>query len=581
MGLTSSLYIGQSALAASQLALQVTGNNLANAATPGYHRQRVGQVPVPGQQVGPSQFVGRGVGIQEIRRLIDPALQARVRDSISGEQAAVTDQSILEQIETITSASGSGGGDLSGLLGKFFNSFSELANNPATPTARAAVIEQGAALASHLKDLRGQLFAQRDQVDRQLSDAVSQANTLVQQIARLNAAVTTAEGGQGGNNGEGNLRDQRDLLLGRLGELMDITVVDKGNGAVDVLVDSSPLVLAGVAKPLSARFQTVGGDLTADVMASNGTEVLGVRSGRIGALLANRSGPIQSTIDDLDTLSSTLIFEVNRLHAAGRPSSRLRDITGWVATASADQARAFNDPANTTIAKLPYKPVNGGFEVRITDANGNTSKRSITIDLDGINSTGAPGFGDDTSLDDLVAALNAVPNLHAQVTTAGELRVFTDAGYDVSFADDTSGILAVLGINSFFTGTSGLDIAVRSDLRSDPSRLTIGSDDGKNETALGIAALRSARLASVSGQSLGELWTSATGRNAVALQSANTRAASLSTVRQSLEAQEAAITGVSTDEESISLITYQQQYQGAARFISVINDLTQVLLQLV
>lgn len=586
MGLTSSLYIGQSALAASQLALQVTGNNLANAATPGYHRQRVGLAPTPGQQVGPRQYAGRGVGVQEIRRLIDPALTARLRDSISAESAATTDQSLLDQVETITSASGAGGNDLSGLLGTFFNSFSELANNPATPTARAAVIEQGAALAAHLRDVRSQLVSQRGQVDLQLTDAVGNANDITKQIAALNRAIVTAEGGQGGNNGEGNLRDQRDRLLSQLGELMDITVNDSGNGSVDVLVNSIPIVLGGDSRDLEARFRTVNGTLQADVLsldpgASGLKEVLSISSGRIGALLANRGGTIQKTIDDADQLASCLIFEVNKLHSLGRPSARITDITGTQVVPTADQGLAFNDPANATFAKLPFKVSNGSFDVRITDSNGNTSTKTISVDLDGLTAAGAPGFTGDSSLATITAALNGVPNLHAQITGGGQLRLYTDAGYDVSFGNDSSGVLAVLGVNSFFTGTDGQDIAVRTGLQTNPAGLAIGHNDGGNEVALGIAALRGTKIEGAGDQSLNDLWAATTGRNAVRLQSANTRAEALGTVRQSLEAQEGAISGVSTDEESINLITYQQQYQGAARFIGVINDLTQVLLQLV
>lgn len=581
MGLTASLYIGQSALAASQLALQVTGNNLANAATPGYHRQRVDQVAVPGQQAGARQFVGRGVGIQEIRRLIDPALQARLRDSVSAESASLIDQSVLSQIETITSATGDGQNDLSGLLTRMFNSFSEIANNPAQPTARAAVIEQGAALARHLTDVRRQLIGQRDQVDSQLADNVSQANSLLEQIASLNAAIINSEGGQGGLNGNGNLRDQRDRLLSDLGELMEITVCDKGNGVVDVLAGSTPIVLGTTARPLSFRLQTEDGELKADVLAANTSEEITINSGKIGALLANREGPVQSTIRDIDSLASSLIFEVNKIHALGRPASRLTDITGGLQVAIPDQTRALNDPANSTFAKLPFKAVNGSFTMKITDAAGNSSVTKIDIDLDGITNTGAPGTANDSTLASIVAAIDGAANVSATITSAGQIRITTAAGYDVSFADDTSGALAVLGVNSFFTGKDATDIGVRADLRANPTRLTIGSDDGKNEAALAIAGLRTAKLSTLAGQSLNDLWSGAVGRNAVSLQTANARADSLSTVRQSLEAQEAALSGVSTDEESINLITYQQQYQGAARFISVVNDMTQILLQLV
>ncbi|MFM9958088.1 MAG: flagellar hook-associated protein FlgK [Phycisphaerales bacterium] len=594
MSLTASLYIGQSALAASQLALQVTGNNLANAATPGYHRQRVDMTAVQGQQVGPRQHAGRGVGVAEIRRIIDPALQARVRDAAAAEGAAQVRQSILDQIESVTTASpGAEGSDVSGLMTRLFNSFSELANNPATPTARAAVVEQGAALAGQLQDVRRQLIGQRDQADAQLGDAVRQADGLLDQIAALNGAITTAEGGQGGLNGNGNLRDQRDRLLSDLGELMDITVLDKGNGSVDVLVNSTPLILGTTVRPIEFQLRSDGvaasaggGELSAGVYAIDQNEKLTITGGRIGGLLAERTASIDRTVDDLDRLTTSLIFEVNRLHAQGRPSNVVRDTTGTLQTATADQPRAFNDPNNSTIlnndfAKLALGPKNGSFQVRITDANGNVSTTRIDIDLDGLTNAGVPGTSDDTSLSNLRTALDAIPNLSAQITPAGELRLSTDAGYDVSFADDSSGILAVLGVNGFFTGTSGEDIAVRADLRNDASKLAIGSAPGKNETALAIAGLRTAKLNSLSGQTLQDLWAGATGRNAVGLQAANASIESLATVRQSLESQEAALSGVSTDEESINLITYQQQYQGAAKFINVVNEMTQVLLGLV
>ncbi|XOV77223.1 MAG: flagellar basal body rod C-terminal domain-containing protein [Phycisphaerales bacterium] len=227
----------------------------------------------------------------------------------------------------------------------------------------------------------------------------------------------------------------------------------------------------------------------------------------------------------------------------------------------------------------------------MTDENGNTFDQTIFVDLDGIDSAGATGFGDDTTLDDLRASIDAVPNLNAEITATGSLRIYTDAGYEVSFADDSSGVLAVLGINTFFTGSDAGDLAVGA-LRADPERISVGSGPGENDTALAIANLRDTPIsrfprfmnggAPASGDvTLQDLWGSTVERNAVLARSANTRYESLSAVRQSLEAQDRAIGGVSMDEESINLIQYQQQYQGAARFISVVDELTQLLLSLV
>ncbi|MEX0887372.1 MAG: flagellar basal body protein, partial [Phycisphaeraceae bacterium] len=81
MSLNASLNIGRTGLLSSQSALQTVGNNLANAATPGYHRQRVDLAPLAGQRGADGAFLGRGVQIESITRMIDQALEGRLRNA--------------------------------------------------------------------------------------------------------------------------------------------------------------------------------------------------------------------------------------------------------------------------------------------------------------------------------------------------------------------------------------------------------------------------------------------------------------------------------------------------------------------
>ncbi len=575
MSLTSSLLIGQTALTASQVALQVTGNNLANAATPGYHRQRVDLSTIAGQRQG-NVFTGRGVQVSDIRRVVDPALQARIRGAIAQEQAADVEYRLLSSIESLTSELT--GTDLSSQLSKFFNSFSEIANNPASAVMRSNVIEEGAALASYMRGLRTDLLQTRSQVDAELATNVKQADGLVRQIANLNEAISTSEVGNGQNS---SLRDQRDELVRQLSELFEVSVIEQPSGSVDVLIDSQPVVVGSVSRGLELRLREVNGEPQVDVLISSSRASLNVTGGRIGALLAGRTGNVQEAIDSLDSVASALIYEVNKLHTVGRPAGRITDQTGWLVVPPADQTLAFNDPTNTALSGLPFRPTNGSFTVTMHDASGNKTTTTILVDLDGVDNSGNPGFGDDMSLEDLRAALDAVPDLNAEITADGRLRLYTDQGADVSFGDDTSGVLAVLGINTYFQGSSAQDIAIRSDLRNDPSKLTIGMVDGTNETALAIAQLRDKKVTSLAGLSIQDSWQQFSDKSAVRTAGAAVRVGALSGVRASLEAQESALGGVSVDEESINLLKYQQQYQGAARFISVIDEMTQILLGLV
>lgn len=582
MGLTSALLIGRTALNASQVALQVAGNNISNVGTEGYHRQRVELSPVRGLREGSNLFYGQGVGVDRIKRVIDPALAGRLRSSISQEQGASVERGVLDTIESITNELT--GTDLSSQLSRFFNAWSELANNPSSSVTRAAVAEEGSALASYISNLRRDLLQQRQQLEDQLAFSVVRADELVDDIAHLNSAIAQAEAG--GAAQDGNLRDQRDLLIDELAGLMDITVVEQPTGSVDILVDSQPIVLGSKSKGLKLDLRSVpaasGGEATLEfrIKTDEGDQVRAT-DGRIGKLLDARDTAVQGLIEDLDDLSSQLIYQVNTLHSSGRPAAKLTDTTGWQFVETADQVRAFNDPDNETFAALPFQVNNGSFRVIITDGNGNQSEQTIFVDLDGVQADGTPGFADDTTMADIQAALDGVANLHAEITPGGQLRVYTDAGFDVSFGDDSSGVLAVLGINTFFQGTTGLDMALRGEVANDPELISVGHGPGQNTTALSIAQLREAKVSALGGRTLTEQWATAVEGTSVRASAAASRHESLATVRSSLEAQRAALSGVSLDEESINLITFQQQYAGAARFISVVDELTQLLISLV
>ncbi|MFO0081663.1 MAG: flagellar hook-associated protein FlgK, partial [Phycisphaerales bacterium] len=244
MSLSTSLQIGRSALTAGQMAIQIAGNNVSNATTPGYSRQTLSLTPTQDTRFG-GNFIGRGVNVQAIRRQVDDALQARLWSGLSAESAGSTDLRLLGGVENVMNALG--GTNLSTQLNAFFNSWSTLADTPGAGGPRALVVQQGQQLSSYVKNLRSQLVDQRLQVDRELGTSVLRADDLLNQIANLNTQIVTAENGQGVANG---LRDQRDALITELSKFMDITAVQQANGNVDILVASQPVVLAGQTRGL-------------------------------------------------------------------------------------------------------------------------------------------------------------------------------------------------------------------------------------------------------------------------------------------------------------------------------------------
>ena len=156
--------IGRSALLTSQRAMQVTGQNLANAATIGYRRRTV-ELTSLGARNG--VFSGQGVGISSIRRELDPALAARLRGALSMEVANGTEYTYLSQVETLQDALGDN--NLSTELTAFFGAFSNLANNPSDDALRGLAVSRGTALADRVNRLHADYLKARTNLDADLS----------------------------------------------------------------------------------------------------------------------------------------------------------------------------------------------------------------------------------------------------------------------------------------------------------------------------------------------------------------------------------------------------------------------------
>jgi flagellar hook-associated protein 1 FlgK len=576
MTLTNAFNIGQSGLTTAQTAIQVAGHNLANISTPGYTRQVARIQPVTGSDEAVGVYIGRGVRVTEVIRQIDEALQGRLQDGVSRESFATTQEDVLSSIEGLLNELT--GVDLSTEINTFFASFSEFANNPAATETRATAVEAGVTLAAFTRALSQDLTKIRQGVDQQLGSAINRADEILNEIASINRAVTTSESGRTQYN---DLRDRRDQLLVELSQLVEINTVEQPNGSVDVFVGSTPIVLAGASRGVYFDQEVENGELVVALRVRADDEKLNSAAGRIGGLLAVREGPLKQTSDELDRLASALIFEVNRLHSSGRAGAPITDVSGSLRVPIADQTLAFNDPTNETLGALPFGPRNGTFTVVVRDSSGAEVRTVIEVDLDGIDNTGAAGFGDDVSLATLATQIDAIANLNAEITPAGELRVYTDTGFDVNFENDSSGVLATLGVNSYFVGTDAGDIAVRADLREEPLLLVAGLGEGTNETALAIALLREQGVDSLEGLTLENAWLKTVERVGVTTAGAKTRSEATRLVRENLEAQRASVSGVDADEETLNLIQFQRQYQAAARFINVVDEMLQTLIGII
>ena len=571
MSLTSSMQIARSALITSQLGIQVTSQNMANAATPGYTRQIAMLQALRGRQTDPFN-IGQGVAVSEVRRQIDDALQRRLWNGNSDEYSSAQQFNVLSQLETILNEGTEF--DMSTQLSSFFNSWTEATT---LLDSQPNIINQGESLAAFIRNMQGDLVQQREQLEDQIDSQVLRADSILDEIASINETIANNEIGDAEAS---SLRDRRDQIVTELAQLMDVTVVETNNGGYDLYSGSTPIVQGTTNRGLEISRVTEGDTLTVRVQVKADSTPLPIESGSIGGLLASRDGAIDATLEKLDTLAAQLIFEVNKLHSTGVNEDWLTSATGTLQIATGDQILALNDPNNASFADLPYGPTNGSFTISVQNDNGTSSQVQIDIDLDGLTNAGIEGFSDDTTAEDIRSQLDAISGISASFDPSGRLVIDADPGFSYSFSEDTSGVLATMGVNSFFEGTNASTIGVRDDVT-----VMLGRMDGDkfiaNGTALAIGNLTDKAADGLGGLSVSKFWAQQAQDIAVKTSRARTEANATRLVRESLDGQRAAVSGVSIDEESINLMTYQRQYQAAAQVITTTQQMFDTLLTLV
>lgn len=565
MGISSSFSIGRSALATYQSALQVIGNNIANAATPGYTRLNANLEPIASLAAGGGQ-VGNGVRLAGVSRSVSEALLTRLRSAGSDQQSAYAERASLSQLEGILDPLGDQ--NLGSLMSRFFASVGELQNNSQNLASRGAVISAGVALADRIKDQRQQLIDLRVQADNEIESIARDANDIAGRIAGLNLQITSTEAG---GAQAGALRDQRDQLLARLSEYFSITTREQSNGSVSVYIGNESLVQNATSRGIAGVREIDASGYTSTVIrfADDNGRVPAL-SGRIEGLITARDGRAGATLDKLKTLATTLIQEVNKVHAGGQGLVGYTSLTSL--NRSLDPSLALNTPDNG----LTQFPTTGSFFIDVKDsASGTTQRYQIHVDLDGI--------GTDSSLNSVAAEINANTPVTAAVTSDGRLTLTAPSGKQIYFADDTSGFLASMGINTFFSGIDSADIDVSSAIVANPNLVAASktglAGDGSNATDW--SKLQSKAVTGLSGTSLNAFYDAMIGDVAVTSSAAQAALDATTTIVDSLSAQRESISGVNTDEEAVNLIKYQRGYEGAARFMTVVDSMLQTLLGLI
>lgn len=410
-----------SALRAFQTQLDVTGDNIANAETAGYHRRTVSldQNPNTTVTLGGTVSVGNGVNVAAVTRVRDLFLAGRRDEAESRLGRGQESLAGLSKIQAATNEPSDDG--ISAAFDGFVNSWSALSASPGSSTAKSDVQTAASRLVYKIGSFSIDLQAQRADNATRTTEVLNGIDATTSKIATLNTRIAEATARGGTPN---DLLDERDSVVRQLAGLADISVT-KGEGGYSVSLGGYRLVDPSGANPIAAKYDTTTGSIV------DGTTSFPVRGGALaGTFDAARA--IDSASAKLDTFADALRTEVNALFVAGKTST------------GATGGTFFAEP-------VPPATSVGAAGLRLSDA--------VAADPNAIAS-GTSGLSGDGALAAQISALRDKKVIGGETLGGFYASFVSDIGRQVASAQDTVDVQEAVTkqIDEQISSTSGVSM---------------------------------------------------------------------------------------------------------------------------
>ncbi|MEQ6903720.1 flagellar hook-associated protein FlgK [Nocardioides sp. YIM 152588] len=322
VGSFGSLNTALTALRYQQSALDVANNNIANSTTTGYARRTIVGASQSTSQVAMwSRYTGYGdgVAVSDVRRMVDPLLDARMRREHASLASLQTQATVLARVESGIGEPGENG--VAAALDTFTQSWQDLATNPGGDAARYQVLGAASSLAQALKAQVGNISGEEADQRLRLVSVVDQVNSAAKDLAALNHTILT--GSQNGTD-VAVLEDQRDQLALQLADLTGAVTSVRADGQYDVSVGGVSLVSGrqagslAIASGVNPDGSADGAAITFAVTDPGGTTtaVSGL-SGSVGGINQLLSTTLPNYRAGLDAVATSLADAINTQHALG------------------------------------------------------------------------------------------------------------------------------------------------------------------------------------------------------------------------------------------------------------------------
>ena len=534
--------IGLSGLNAAQNALNTTSNNISNVYTPGYNRELT--------LLGESNAAGGGVRVNDIQRQYDHYVASQLNAATSKTSALSSYQTQISQIDNLLADREAG---LAPLMQNFFSSLEDLASSPSDPAARQGLMGTANTLTAQFRAFDGYLEDMRGGLEGKLQDEVTQINNSAEQIAGLNREIALAKA----KNGEApnSLLNQRDQLVAKLNERLDVSLTIQESGTYNVSIGNGQPLVAG-SRSFSLTTQASAEDPTRLVIGYNdsaGNQVEldqdTLAGGALGGLLTFRAETLDKTQNELGRLAVSLATALNDQHQAGT------DLNGDPGQAMFDigQPRTFANARNS-----------GGATISATYGD---VAQLTTSDYDLVVSDAAAG-------EFKVTRQDTGETFTATLDASGEMEI---GGTVVTIAD-----AATLADGDRFQlqptrqATAGLENRIQ-----DAALIAAGQGGGSgdNENALAMQNLQGALLVG-GAATLNGAYASMVGEVGNRTNIVQVNLEAQQGLSEQLKAVQQSESGVNLDEEAANLIRYQQFYQANAKVIQTGSTIMDAILGL-
>ena len=544
------LNTAQVGLRSQLLAMEVTGHNIANVQTEGYSRQQINFEAADSRFTEMGQ-IGTGVRVGAIERAHDEFLYLQILGEGDRLGKSRVKHEVYDQLEILMSEKS--GQSLNQSLNQFFSGLQDVASNPTSPPERSTLLAEAQNLVSTFNNIGESLFQVQQNLDAAVAVDLGKINSLTKDIASLNQAIHANEPTTFNAN---DYRDERDLKVKKLTELVDMDFIDELDGQISLTRnDGTPLVLRSTAFTLDTAINGNNKsfyDVIVRDPAGNETNITStVNGGTLKGYLEMRDTIVEEILDKLDRLAAGFVKEFNEIHQQG---FGLDGSTG-------------NNFFSTLKTTVDANANNTGLAT-LTATNGDPS--NISVDKYEITITDSKSF----SLQNLTRGASSGAFTFTQGST------FNLAN---GFAVTISGT-PVVG-DKFTLSVSeraARNLSIASGVLSNTSKISAGVNsrtDGGN--ALKLIGLQSkAVFDNVSLDSAGsgtftfdEFYSSLV--STLGIQSAASQAtfAQQEGILLQLDTRRESISGVSIDEEMINMIKFQQAYNAAARLIAMVDEL--------